>query len=66
MSPAIVAIIWAMSPQLWDTIKALPTAGFTTIYHNFMDCFQPGFFEELVVRGAVLMAFLFAMNRGKY
>ncbi|WP_243677499.1 hypothetical protein [Weissella confusa] len=55
-----------MSPQLWDTIKALPTAGFTTIYHNFMDCFQPGFFEELVVRGAVLMAFLFAMNRGKY
>lgn len=66
VSPAIVAIIWAMSPQLWDTIKALPTAGFTTIYHNFMDGFQPGFFEELVVRGAVLMAFLFAMNRGKY
>lgn len=66
VSPAIIAVIWSMLPQLWDTIKALPTAGFTTIYHNFMVGFQPGFFEELVVRGAVLLAFLFAMKRSNY
>ncbi|MGL5300342.1 CPBP family intramembrane glutamic endopeptidase [Weissella confusa] len=64
--PVIIALLWAIFPQIWDTIKVLPTSDFTTIYRNFMVGFQPGFFEELVVRGAVLLVFLFVMEKTQW
>lgn len=64
--PLLLAILWSVNDQILDSVKAIHRLGADAIYANIMMGMQPGFFEELLVRGTVFMMLLMLFKNSKW
>ena len=57
---------WSFRDQIADTITNLPKTSLSETIYNILMGSQPGFFEEFLVRGTLLVLLVTILKNGKY
>lgn len=64
--PLFLTFAWAFKGQITDTFVNLPSMDLSKIVYNILMGSQPGFFEEFLVRGTLLLLLITLLNTGQH